>query len=465
MTSAVQGRPASAGWTAEVRRTLRLALPMVAAYLAELGMWWTDQALVGRLGAEQLAAVGLSGSVLYQGIAVCMGMLSIVAVLVGNAFGAGDPDAVQRAVRQGMRVATVMALGAMIYAWCVPDLLALTGQQPAVVRYAAAYVRPFLFGIAPMLYFTVLRSFVAGVSRPLVVSLITVVAIPLNLGINLVLVFGARVELGPVVVDFAGWGVTGAALGSTLVTWLMLAALAADVLWMPAARPYRVLRHLLRRDRMEWRTIWRLGLPIGLLTVGEGGIFAIISILAGLVGVTTLAANQVTANLVGFGSMVAVGLGEAAAVRVAQEMGAGRPAGARLAGSVAITLGIVVALVLAVPLLAAPDLIAALFLDVADPANAATLDTVARLCAIGALLLVFDCIQIITVRALRGYHDTTRPAWITVVSYWAVALPLSVLLAFPLAQQGIGLWLGLTGGLALAAGWLLLRFARLSRRT
>jgi multidrug resistance protein, MATE family len=453
-----------ADWRRETGRTLILALPMVGAYVAELGMWWTDQAIVGRLGADELAAAGLSGSVMFQGLMVSMGLLSIVAVLVGNAFGAGKPEAVAGAVRQGLHIATLLSLIVMVFTWFVPNMLALSGQEPVIVDLAAQYVRAFLFGIAPMLYFTVLRCFVAGVSRPLVVTLITVMAIPLNLGVNVVLVFGARLPLGFATVEIPAMGVAGAAWGSTLVNWLMLAALVADSLWMPAARPYRVFAGLLRHDRHEWRTIWRLGLPVGMLSFVEGAMFVVVSVLAGLIGIATLAANQVAGNVVGLSAMIAMGIGEAAAVRVAQEMGALRPAGARVAGYVAMGLGVVVALVLAVPLLVAPELLAAMFLDIDDPANAETLRIVGVLCAIAALFLVFDCLQIVTVRALRGLHDTVRPAWISVAGYWVLAVPLAALLAFPLAMDGAGLWLGMAAGLALAAVWLCLRFARLSAR-
>jgi len=454
----------AAGWRKETGRTLTLALPMVGAYVAELGMWWTDQAIVGRLGADELAAAGISGSVMFQGLMVSMGLLSIVAVLVGNAFGADKPEAVAGAVRQGLHIATVLSLVVMVFTWFVPNILELSGQSPVIVELGGQYVRAFLFGIAPMLYFTVLRGFVAGVSRPLIVTLITVAAIPLNLGINVVLVFGATLPLGFGSVEIPAMGIAGAAWGSTLVNWLMLAALVADTLWMPEARPYRVLAGLLRHDRHEWRTIWRLGFPVGLLGFVEGAMFVVVSMLAGLIGIATLAANQVAGNVVGLSAMIAMGIGEAAAVRVAQEMGAARPAGARMAGFVAMGLGVVIALALAVPLLIGPELLAAMFLDIDDPANAETLRIVSVLCAIAALFLVFDCVQIITVRALRGLHDTAVPAWISVAGYWVLAVPLAALLAFSLGLEGPGLWLGMAAGLAVAAVWLCLRFSRLSAR-
>ena len=455
--------PRRAGWRGEIGRTSKLALPMVAAYVAELGMWWTDQAIVGRLGADELAAVGLSGGVLFQGMAISMGLLSIVAVLVGNAYGAGRVDGFAQAVRQGMKVATILTVIVMVFAWFVPNLLELADQDPVIVDLAAEYVRAVLFSVAPFLYFTVLRGFMAGISRPLLVMVITVATIPINLGLNVVLVFGAEIPLGQATVTIPAMGVAGAAWGSVLITWLMFAALVADILLRPATRRYYVLSRPLAHDQKEWRAIWRLGLPVGVLTLIEGALFTAVSLFAGLIGIATLAANQVTGNLVGFTAMISVGIGEAAAVRVAQEMGAGRPGDARLAGFVALALGVVVALLFAAPLLFAPDLLAALFLDIDDPANAETLRIVALLAAIAALFLIFDCLQIIGARALRGLQDTVAPAWISFVGYWILAVPLAVLLAFPLGLGGVGLWLGMAAGLALAAVWLCLRFARLSR--
>ena len=455
--------PWLAGWLGEIGRTSKLALPMVAAYLAELGMWWTDQAIVGRLGADELAAVGLSGGVLFQGMAMSMGLLSIVAVLVGNASGAGRVDGFAQAVRQGMKVATILTLIVMVFAWFIPNFLELADQDPVIVHLAAEYVRAVLFSVAPFLYFTVLRGFMAGISRPILVMVITVATVPINLALNVLLVFGAEILLGQATVTIPALGVAGAAWGSVLITWLMFGALVADVLLRPATREYRVLARPLAHDQKEWRAIWCLGLPVGVLTLIEGALFTVVSLLAGLIGIATLAANQVTGNLVGFTAMISVGIGEAAAVRVAQEIGAGRPVDARRAGFVAFALGVLVALVFAAPLLFAPELLAALFLDIDDPANAETLRIITLLCAIAALFLIFDCLQIIGARALRGLHDTIGPAWISFAGYWVLAGPLAVLLAFPLKLGGVGLWTGMAAGLALAAVWLCLRFARLSK--
>ena len=76
----------AAGWRKETGRTLTLALPMVGAYVAELGMWWTDQAIVGRLGADELAAAGLSAAVGYADAVLLPALIGFAALTLYALF-------------------------------------------------------------------------------------------------------------------------------------------------------------------------------------------------------------------------------------------------------------------------------------------------------------------------------------------------------------------------------------------
>jgi MATE family multidrug resistance protein len=107
--------------------------------------------------------------------------------------------------------------------------------------------------------------------------------------------------------------------------------------------------------------------------------------------------------------MVPLGLGQAATVRVARELGARRAFAARRAGFVALVLGIGFMSVAAVVLWAIPDAIIAAYIDIADPANRGVVDLSRRLIAIAAIFQVFDGMQVIAAGALRGYRDTLVP--------------------------------------------------------
>ena len=138
---------ASAG--EEIRLQGKLATPIIATYLAELLMWYVDHAIVGRLGATELGAVGLSGLLFWELIIVGVAILSIVGVIVGNAHGAGDVAMVGRGVRQGLWISVILSAPLMLISWFLMDLLVWTGQDPAVITLGEEYVRACVWVIPP----------------------------------------------------------------------------------------------------------------------------------------------------------------------------------------------------------------------------------------------------------------------------------------------------------------------------
>ena len=77
-----------------------------------------------------------------------------------------------------------------------------------------------------------------------------------------------------------------------------------------------------------------------------------------------------------------------------------------------------------------------------------------------ALFQLADAAQVMALGFLRGVQDTRVPMIIASVSYWLIGIPVSYLLAFRLGLGGVGLWLGLVVGLAVAAIFLMVRFWR-----
>jgi multidrug resistance protein, MATE family len=107
-----------------------------------------------------------------------------------------------------------------------------------------------------------------------------------------------------------------------------------------------------------------------------------------------------------------------------------------------------------------------LFLDPAEPQAPDIIAFGARLLAVAALFQLFDAMQAMALGLLRGVQDTKVPMWLAGLSYWVIGIPASYLLAFPLGFGGLGLWLGLSIGLAMASVLLMLRFWRgIARRS
>jgi MATE family multidrug resistance protein len=163
--------------------------------------------------------------------------------------------------------------------------------------------------------------------------------------------------------------------------------------------------------------------------------------------------------------MVPLGLGQAATVRVAYELGAGRALSARRAAFVALALGIGFMGAMAAVLWTVPEAIIAVYVDIADPANGETVEIARRLIAIAAVFQVFDGMQVIAAGALRGYRDTFVPMILAAFGYWGTGFLGGWLLAFPLGYGAVGLWWGLALGLAVVAILLTLRLHLLAPPT
>ena len=442
------------GLRAELRATLALALPLAAANLAHMAMAVTNTVMVGRLGAMPLAAAGLGGMLYFTGGVTLQGVLSAVAPIAAHALGAGDRRTAGRSAGAGLVLALLLALPFIAALVSLDRVLAALGYDAILAAEIGRYLRAIAWGAPAFLGFAVLRSLLAALSHTRSVMAVVVICIVGNALLNWVLIFG---HLGAPPLGMAGSG-----YASAINQWLMLAGLALCARLMPDLAALRVLRNTFAARRIEMVEILRLGWPIGGMRGIEVGVFMTAGILMGLLGAAALAAHQLVLNCAGITFMVPLGLSQAATVRVAFELGAGRALAARRAGFLALALGIGFMSTAAVVLWTSPDAIIGVYVDIADPANRETVQIARRLIAIAAIFQVFDGMQVIAAGALRGYKDTMIPMLLATFGYWAIGFAGCWLFAFPLGYGAVGLWWGLALGLAAVAMMLTLRFHHLA---
>lgn len=425
---------------------LRIAAPLAGSYVAQFAIFLTTRLVVGRLGAEEFAAVGLAGTILFGILACLEGILSIVAVLAAHAIGRGEGREVGNIVRQGLVLAALLAVPFTLLTWSLGDLLKMLGQDPGVVTYSEQYLRAVAWSILPTLGFHVLKEFLAALARAGVILAISIGGVGLNLGLTAGLAFGWG--------GLPAMGVAGAGWATTIVSWAMFLALAAYVLWHPAFRKYAVLSLKLGSEWTAIREILRLGLPIAAIVILEAGLFASVALLSGVFGATSLAAYYVLEAFIGASFTLSIGLGEAAMVRVAYQLGRGDIACCRFIGLVALAIAVSIAASMMILPLLFPDFAIRVFLESSDSDFGEVEARVRGLLLFVAVFQVFDALQGVAARALRGLQDTTVPLAIAGTGYWLLGLGGGVFLAFGLDWEVVGLWLGLATGF-IATGLLL----------
>ena len=150
-------------------------------------------------------------------------------------------------------------------------------------------------------------------------------------------------------------------------------------------------------------------------------------------------------------------------IKVAYAVGRDSMRSARRAGFLGMTLviGLVSSLVI-VPILFARPIIL-IFISPEDPGFTEVAALATQFLFIGALFMVFDGLQAVAARALRGLKDNLVPLWIAGFGYWILGIGGGAILAFYYDLGGAGLWWGLAAGLAVAACLLSWRFQRLSK--
>lgn len=438
-------------WRRELGQLVAVSAPLAAGYLAEMAMAFTAMVIVGRLGAVELAGVGLGANLLLAVTLVAMGLLSVVGVLAAQAHGAGQDAAVGRAMHQGFFLSSLVAVPVTVAGFFPAPMLRLLGQEEAVVQVAQDYLRMAVWSFLPYLYFTVLRNFVAALLRPRSVMVVTLAAVALNLLLCWVLVFG---ELG-----FPALGVAGAGLATTIVSWSMAVALGVYAGRSAPFRPYRLFARDWTIDPGLIGDILRYGIPVALAQAVETVLFSGITVLMGVLGATVLAAHHVAAGIASIAFMIPLAMAHGTAMRVAHAIGRGEPRRARGIGFLAIGVAGIYMAVVAVIMWALPVTITGIYLDTGAAENAPVLSLAVSLLGIAAVFQVVDGVQALAAGALRGLRDTVVPLLVVLLCFWGFGLGGGWLFAFPLGLGGLGLWWAAALGLAVTAVLLTWRFA------
>ena len=443
-------------WRAELAETARLAAPMALIQLGQVAMMTTDLALIGRLGDAALAAAALAHTVLFAAFTIGMGLVSAVAPLAAQAYGAREPRMVRRALRVGLWAAFMLSVPVTLVQFWGADILIALGQAPEAAVLAGRYLNGMAWAILPAWVFIALRNFMGAVNRPEPALWITLVAIPVNAALAYVLIYGG---LGLPALDLVGAG---------LATALVDVGMCAAAIWIAyTRRPFKKYRVLGRVWRPDWALLAKLvaiGLPISGALLLEYGLFAAAALLMGRISTSAVAAHQIALQVAAILYMVPFGIALAASVRVGQAVGRRDAVATRRAGFVALGLGVGFMALMTLIVALTRHTIPLAFLGSEAPQSGETVALAATLLVLGASFFITDGAQTVAGGALRGLNDTRVPLLFSGVSFWAVGFLSSWWLAFPMDLGAVGVWIVLSLGTAVYAVLLVWRFHLLTAR-
>lgn len=423
-----------------------LAIPMVLEMVMESVFAVTDMFFVSRLGANSVAAVGLTESVLSLVYAIAMGLSMGVTAVVARRIGERRHEAASHGAAQGILLGAVIAAALGIAGVLLaPDLLRVMGASPAVIATGSGYTRVILGGEVSVVLLFILNGAFRGAGDPSIAMRVLWIANSINIVLGPCLIFG----VGP----FPRLGVTGAAVATTIGRGTgALLAFAAMV--RPGGRLRVRLRQFLPDPRLI-RQLVGLGASASLqFLVGTASWIGLTRLLATF-GSEAVAGYTVALRLVIFAILPAWGLSNAAATMVGQGLGARKPDRAEQAVWTACRYNLVFLGLLGVIFLVAAPWLAARFGH--DPVMTGYAARCLRIIAAGFPLYAFG---MVLTQAFNGAGDTWTPTWLNLLVFWCWEIPLAWLLAKPLGVGSDGAFIAIAVAFSTLAGAAALVFRR-----
>lgn len=436
----------------ECRRLVRLALPILIAQAAQVGVGVVDTVMAGHASANDLAGVALGSNVFTTLYITLLGVMAALQPIVAQSYGAGKTTEIGEQGRQGLWFGLFLGVSGMLLLWVVISPLQ---KQFDMGSYVNKTFGQFVFfislGMPAAMIHRAFYAFASSLNRPKTIMVVSLIALLLNIPLNYVFVYG---KFGLPALGGAGCG-----LASAICFWFNAIVLGIYIYRQRFFAPFALFA---RFEWPKWRTQWAvlmLGIPIGLSFFLEVSLFTFISLLIARFGVTHVASQQVVINITSLIYMIPQSIGIALAVCVGQAVGAQNWLRARFISGVGLIMGLIGACGTGLMLLTFRHFWVSLY----------TKDQ--NVIILGGTLLIFaaifqlsDATQTIASYALRGFKLTKVPMLIHAITFWGLGLGIGCLLGLYFNMALYGFWLALVvslTGAAVALVWYLNRESKL----
>ena len=420
----------------QLKLTAQLSIPSIVAQLSSIVMQYIDASMVGSLGADASASIGLVSTTTWLFGGLCMAATAGFSVQVAHRIGANDFTEARAVLRQGLVAIGLFGLTLALIGVSISGFLpGWLGGDEVIRRDASLYF--FIYALfLPVLQMNFLAGSMLRCSGNMhMPSLAGVLMCVLDVIFNFFLIFPSRdIRLGSFTLFMpgAGLGVEGAALGTVLAETIA----AGLLLWFLLTRsPQLRLTKEHGRFRPTAATLRKalhIGLPMGIEHAVICGAQIMTTVIVAPLGIFAIAANSFAITAESLCYMPGYGIADAATTLVGQSMGAGRRDLTRRFAYITVFMGMLIMGVMGV------------ILYVAAPQIIGVMTPVDEIRELGVMALRIEAFAepmfaaaIVAYGVFVGAASTLIPCLMNFFSIWAVRLSLAALLAPTLGLKGV----------------------------
>ena len=408
----------------------------------------------GNYSTDVQPGIMLAGNLWFPIMVGIGGVLFFVTPMVAQLYGARNLKEIGPLARQAIWLSIPIVLFGMFVLSQASWILTVAKVDPNIIFYSEEYLSYFTFALPAILLSQPLRSLCEGVTKPLPITLLNILMLLIAIIANYTFIYG---NFG-----FPEMGARGAGLSAVIGTWTSFIILIIYLRFKSAYGTeffskfefpnFKILHEILRG-----------GIPVGLGNFIELSMFSGAGIILGRFGSEVIAANGIALTIGGLFFMVPLSIGNAAAVRVGNNVGAKKLKGAKYSSYFSLRLATVCALMMSLTIIVNAEFLSGLL-----NSNPKVVSLAVILLGFAAFFQVADGLAMASIGSLRGYKDTFGPMKILAVSYWGVGLPVGIMLSITnliTEQMGaVGMWAGMAFGLLVAAVLMVRRVRLISSR-
>jgi len=440
-----------------VKNLAKFAVPLIISQLVAQLMVISDIWMMSRIGVTTMAAGGLAGSVFGFIFFVVMSLIGSVANLLAIAYGEKKHNTnsntdtnteknaeIRSIVKGGILLSLLLSTALLPLFYLLPALLLMIGQPEEVIGLSMIYLHALKWSMLPNLLILVFRGLAMAFGSPRSVLWVSVITVILNILFSYVFAF---------ILDF---GIVGIGYGTTLAACLMAACYGLWLFRQPKFLPYKPWDKWFEYKLSSVKPIIVMGISVALATVTEFGLISGAALMAGTLGVVSLAAHQIALQILSVSWCISYGFAQATSIFVSNQYGYSQDKkaivriarhGLILATGSSVLIGLLFSI--------NPQWLSQWFAKPGDALFSELVDMLPGLMLVAAACFVVDAWQLAGLNILRGMKIVFGPALITGIGYCLVGLPAAWYL-MPLFQVQ-GIWMGIGIGLAVTGCLLLVQ--------
>ena len=410
-----------------------------------------DSIMIGRIGTIPLAAAAFANSIFVVPMVFGIGMAAGLTPPIANADGEGKPHKAGSYLRHALLINMLTATLIFLLLLVFSNFTHLLGQETGVVELSHTYLLIITASIFPFLLFLTFKQFAEGLSDTRFAMVVSIGANLINIFFNYLLIYG-------------NWGFPKLGLNGAGYATLLARVLMAALMYLYVFRAKKFRKYLSGFMQIEWRKkqfqkILSIGFPSGLQYIFEVSAFAIAAIIVGQISAEALAAHQIAISLASLSYMMATGIGAAATVRVANQLGSRNYKVMRAAGRTCFAMTLIFMALCGLTFFLGRNYFPTFY-----TLDSQVIGIASQLLIIAVFFQLSDGTQVVALGALRGMSEVKIPTLITFIAYWGLGLAPAYLMGITFHMGPMGVWYGLALGLTSAAILLYWRFEWKSKK-